>query len=169
MKDETGDNFYLNHNINGKYDGIGVPYIDFRTNFDNRKMIIYAHSSKSGNGPFQVLQKYHNNKSFYENNKYITIKYDGKTYKYQIFSVYVEAADSEESEELEYFHKMIYSNETWNNALQRYKSKSEYDTGVEVNGTDKILILQTCSMDSKYYQKYYRYNLVIMAKLISVN
>ena len=165
-KDYNGDNFYLNHNVNGVYDGIGVPYIDFRTDFNTRKTIIYAHSSTSGNGPFQVLQNYHYNKGFYNNNRYITINYNGSTYTYLIFSVYVSVADSEESEGLEYFQNMDYSDEEWEAALNRYKSHSEYDTGVSVNSNDKILILQTCSMDSNYYNKYYRYNLLIMGKLV---
>ena len=168
MKDKNGDNYYLNHSINGKEDGIGVPYIDFRTDFNSRKIIVYAHSSKSGNGPFQALQKYHNNKSFYNSHKYITIKYGGKTYTYQIFSVYVAAAKNKESEELEYFYKTKYSDEDWEKTLKKYKKKSEYNTGVSVNANDKIVILQTCSMDSKYYKKYYRYNLLVMGKLISV-
>ena len=41
MKDETGEHFYLNHNINGVYDGVGVQYIDFRNDFFERKTIIY--------------------------------------------------------------------------------------------------------------------------------
>ena len=61
---------------------------------------------------------------------------------------------------------MDYSDNEWNERINYYKSKSEYDTGVEVNGNDKILILQTCSMDPAYYEKYYRYNLLIMAKLV---
>ena len=167
MKDPSGQHYYLNRNINGVYDGIGVPYIDFRNDFTGRKTIIYAHSSVYGNGPFQILQNYHNNPSFYYQNPYITITYEGKTYTYQIFSVYVSLADSEQSEGLEYYHVMNYSDEDWENTILKYKNNSEYDTGVTVNKNDKILILQTCSMDPNYYEKYYRYNLVIMAKLIN--
>ncbi len=166
MKDYTGDHFYLNHNLNGDYDGIGVPYIDFRTDFTTKKTIIYAHSSTNGNGPFQALQNYHNNKWFYDQNPYITIQYEGNTYTYQIFSVYVSVADSEESEGLEYFHHIYYTDQEWQETLNRYKSHSEYDTGVSVSSSDRIIILQTCSMDPNFYQKYYRYNLLIMGKLI---
>ncbi len=166
MKDTTGEHFYLNHNINGEYDGIGVPYIDFRTDFTTKKTIIYSHSSMSGNGPFQVLQNYHNNYSFYQQNPYITITYEGKTYTYQIFSVYVSIANSEEDEGLEFFHHIYYNNQEWQDALDRYKAHSEYDTGVSVSSNDRIVILQTCSMDPNYYQKYYRYNLLIMGKLV---
>ena len=166
MKDQKGDHFYLNHNLNGDYDGIGVPYVDFRHDFTGRKSIIYSHSSTNGNGPFQALQNYHNNPDFYWNNRTITIHYQGNTYQYLIFSVYVSVADSEESEGLEYFHTNYYSDSEWAETIQKYRSRSEYDTGVSVDGNDQILILQTCSMDPNYYARYYRYNLLVMGKLI---
>ena len=166
LMNDDGTYFYLNHNKDGVYDSIGVPFIDFRTDFTTRKTIIYSHSTTMGNGPFQVLQNYHNNKEFYDNNKYIEIEYNGNKYTYLIFSVYISTADNEDSEGLEYFHVMNYSNEEWKERIQEYKNKSEYDTGVEVNETDKIVILQTCSMDPMYYEKYYRYNLLIMGKLV---
>ena len=166
MHDDTGEHLYLNHNMNGVYDGIGVPYTDFRTNFYTRKTIAYAHSSTAGNGPFNPLQNYHNNPSFFQSHRYITVYFEGNTYTYEIFSVYVSVADSEESEGLEYFQRMDYSDEEWQDALNRYKSHSEYETGVSVTSNDKILILQTCSMDPNYYEQYYRYNLLIMAKLV---
>lgn len=166
MKDNDGDNFYLNHNLQGVYDGRGVPYIDFRTDFNTQKTIIYAHSISNGYGPFQMLQNYHNNKSYFDNNRFITIHYAGNTYTYEIFSVYVSLADSEESEGLEYFHNIYYDNNEWSEVIQKYKNNSEYDTGVSVNGNDKIVILQTCSMDPNYLGNYYRYNLLVMGKLI---
>ena len=166
MKDETGEHFYLNHSQYGVEDKIGVPYVDFRHDFTGRKTIIYSHSSMNGNGPFQALQNYHNNPGFYWNNRTITIHYQGNTYQYLIFSVYVSVADSEESEGLEYFHTNYYSDSEWAETIQKYRSRSEYDTGVSVDANDQILILQTCSMDPNYYDRYYRYNLLVMGKLI---
>ena len=166
MTDTTGDHFYLNHNIYGEYDGLGVPYTDFRTDFTTRKTIIYAHSSTMGNGPFQALQNYHNNKWFYDNNRYISIDYNGNHYTYEIFSVYVSLADNDHSEGLEYFYNMNYNDASWGERIEWYKNNSEYDTGVTVSSSDKILILQTCSMDPNYYERYYRYNLLIMGKLV---
>ena len=166
MKDETGEHFYLNHDENGNYNGLGVPYIDVRTDFNTRKTIIYSHSSTGGNGPFQALQNYHNNKGYYDGHRYITIHYNGNTYTYEIFSVYVSVADSESSEGLEYFHTMYYDDTEWEQTIQKYKNNSEYDTGVSVSKNDKILILQTCSLDPNYFEKYYRYNLLIMGKLV---
>ena len=166
LMNDDGGNFYLNHNLSGEYDGRGVPFIDVRNDFTGRKTIVYAHSSQNGNGPFQALQNYHYNPDYYYNNRYITIQYNGNTYTYEIFSVYVSVADSEYSEGLEYFREMSYRDDEWESKIQQYKNNSEYDTGVTVSGQDKILILQTCSMDPNYFEKYYRANLLVMGKLI---
>ena len=166
LMNDTGDFYYLDRNIDGVYDGLGVPFVDFRNDFTGRKTIIYAHSATNGNGPFNGLQNYHNNPDYYKDNKYITIEYNGYTYTYEIFSVYVSLADNEESEGLEYYYNMDYTDQEWANTIQSYKNHSEYDTGVSVSGSDKIVILQTCSMDPQYFDKYYRYNLLVMGKLI---
>lgn len=162
---DDGSYYYLDHNLYGAYDGIGVPFIDSRMDFTTRKTILYAHSSKQGNGPFQILQNYMNS-SFYYQHPIITIQYNGNTYRYQIFSVYVSLADDDYSEGLEYFNRTIYSDSRWDETIHQYKYNSIYDTGVDVSGYDKIIILQTCSMDDRYYERYYRYNLLVMGKLI---
>ena len=164
MKDD-GSYFYLDHNIYGDYDGIGVPFIDSRMDFYTRKTILYGHSSLSGNGTFQLLQNYMDS-SFYWNHPIITVRYNGEEFRYQIFSVYVSLADDYTSDGLEYFYRTSYSDSKWDETIHQYKNNSIYDTGVEVSSSDRILILQTCSMDERYYEKYYRYNLLVMGKLI---
>ena len=163
---DDGSYYYLNHDLYGTYNNIGMPIVDSRTNFKGRKTIIYAHSAKNGRSPFNYLQNYHNNQGFFNAHRYITITYEGHTYKYEIFSVYVSLADNDYSEGLEYFRNMYYTDAEWDQTVKWYKSNSEYETGVNVSGNDKILIFQTCSMDNNYYGKYYRANLVVMAKLI---
>ncbi len=167
LMNDDGSLYYLNRNMNGVEDGRGVPFLDSRNDLNGRKSIIYAHSSPDGvSGPFNGLQNYHNNYNYFQNNRYITINYNGRTYTYEIFSVYISTADNEDSEGLKYYYKMDYSDEEWQQDLNYYKSHSEYDTGVSVNSSDKIVILQTCSMDPNYFEKYYRYNLLVMGKFI---
>lgn len=168
VKDDSSY-YYLNHGLNGVKDGIGVPFVDFRQNFKTKKTIIYGHSFINKEGPFQFLQNYHNNKDFYNTHRYIEVEYEGVLRTYEIFSVYVSLANNDDDEGLEYFRVNNYTHEEWNNRLNIYKNNSEYDTGVDVNEFDKILILQTCSMDNNYREKYYRYNQLIMAKLIKTN
>ena len=167
VMDDDGTNYYLNHNLEGVKDDLGVPFIDFRTDFTTRKTLIYSHSTPNGKGPFQILQKYHKNYNFYQEHPIIEVRYNDVTYTFQIFSVYISTADSEEDAGLEYFYHIYYSDNNWEKKIQEYKSLSEYDTGIEVTKEDKIIILQTCSMDPDYYEKYYRYNLLIFGKMIS--
>lgn len=167
VKDD-GSYYYLDHTLDKKLNYRGVPFIDFRHDFTGRKTIIYSHSAKDGTGPFNYLQNYNGNKEFFKKHQYITIHYAGKVYKYQIFSAYISTAKNDNDEGLEYFRVNNYSDAEWGKRIQEYKNKSDYDTGVSVSKNDKILILQTCSMDNRYYKKYYRYNQLVMAKLISV-
>jgi len=167
VKDD-GSYYYLDHTLDKKLNYRGVPFIDFRHDFTGRKTIIYSHSAKDGTAPFNYLQNYNSNKDFFKKHQYITINYNGKVYKYQIFSVYISIANNDYDEGLEYFRVNSYSDTEWAKRIQEYKNKSDYDTGVSVSKEDKILILQTCSMDNRYYQKYYRYNQLVMAKLINV-
>ena len=166
IMDDDGTYFYLDHNLEGREDQTGMTIIDFRTNFETRKTLLYAHSTLAGNGPFQALQNYPNNKEFYDKHKYIKVNYNDKEYNYEIFSVYVSLAEDRNSSELEYFYNIEYLDVEWERTIREYKNRSQYDTGVEVNKDDKILILQTCSMDPEHYEKYYRYNILIFAKQI---
>ena len=52
--------------------------------------------------------------------------------------------------------------------ISNLKDKSFYDTGVDINSTDEILILQTCS-HHKDYKKYKKKYLLIVAKKIKEN
>ena len=125
LMDDYGDSFYLNHDLNGNYDGRGVPFVDFRNDFRGRKTIVYAHSSQSGNGPFNALQNYHNNPGYFQNNRFITVQYNGNTYTYEIFSVYVSVAEDEYSDGLEYYYRMDYTDDEWETVLQGYKNHLE--------------------------------------------
>lgn len=167
---DDGSYYYLSHSLSGKKDNIGVPFIDYRAGLDSKKTIIYGHSFLNGSGPFNYLQNYENSSNFYNNHKYIYISYGGHNYTYEIFSVYVSLANNKYDEGLEYFRNLsYYSDSEYQEYLDKYKSNSNYDTNVNVTSSDSIIILQTCSNNPLYYEKYYRYNLLVMAKLIDKN
>ena len=149
--------YYLNHNAYGNYQAEGSVYEDYRTNFGDRKVLIFGHSSPGWDVPFNELEKYYD-KSFYDSHKYIEIIAEDKTYKYEIFSVYVETSDYT-------YMNLLIDDETYKNYLKRYQDMSFYDTKVKVNDDDHILILQTCSNKSEY-QKYEKKYLLVIAKEI---
>jgi len=158
----TDNSYYLNHNAYNKKDIIGATFLDYRVNIkDNKKILIYGHNSATYDIPFQDLEKYYD-ESFYNDHQLIKI-YDGENIiTYQIFSVYVETSD------WSYMNLDFNTEEEWVNHLQFLKNNSFYDTGIEINKEDNIIIIQTCSY-AKKYQNYENKYLLVIGKKIKVN
>ena len=142
----TDNDYYLNHDGLGRKKSSGATYLDYRVTKDSNKILIYGHNNNSLSLPFSILENY-NYYEYYKEHKYLTLSIDGYTYKYEIFSVYVETSNWD-------YMKINFSNRnSWVGHLNDLKNRSIYDTGVSVSSDDKILILQTCSKNSNY-QKY---------------
>ncbi len=153
------NDYYLTHNGYKEYDKLGAIYLDYRFSFENsKKKIIFGHNFVNANTPFKTLEKYYD-KDFYENHKYIYLENDKVNQKYEIFSVYVETSN------WDYMQEPSNNKDTWYEELKKMKDNSLYDTNVDVNENDEILILQTCSTLQKY-QKYQDKYLLIVAKKI---
>ncbi len=151
------NDYYLHHNSYGNYEINGSIFQDYRINLEDRKVLIYGHSSIYDDIPFNELEKYYN-KSFYDSHKYIKLVTEDNEYLYEIFSVYVETSD------FTYVNLKI-SDDMYNEHLKKYKSNSLYDTGVSVTDGDEVIILQTCSNDNKYKKYRKKYLLVIGKKI----
>ncbi len=138
---QTTDNeFYMNHN-NKKEEFIGGSlFVDYRIDLNNtRKIIIYGHSSSTVDIPFTKLLGY-KNQSFLTIHPNIELTYPDKKEIYQIFTVMLLKED--------YFYtRLAFSDEKFKSHLEELKKKSIYDTGINIDETNKILILQTCSQD----------------------
>ncbi len=146
----TDNSFYLNHNLSKEYDILGSVFLDYRTNFPDKKILIYGHNFKYNKTAFGELEKYLDY-SFYKDNKFIIIDTDLYEIKYEIFSVYLTKDD------YEYFDVDIFDYEKhYNNLI----NNSLYNTNVTINKLDNILVLQTCS------DKYKDYFVIVCAKEI---
>ena len=150
---------YLNHDEYGNKNKIGNPFLDYRVNInDSNKILIYGHNSRYVDMPFKVLENYYDY-DYFKNHKYILIKTEEKTFKYEIFSVYVETSDWD-------YMKIDFKNEDeWQSHLNKLKNNSIYDTEVEVSGEDKILVLQTCSTKKEYRSLAKKFLLVISRRV----
>ncbi len=138
---QTTDNeFYMNHN-NKKEEFIGGSlFVDYRINLNStRKIIIYGHSSSTVDIPFTKLLGY-KKQDFFLNHQEIELDYRDKQETYQVFTVMMLKED--------YFYtRLEFSDETFIKHLEELKKESIYDTGINIDKTNKILILQTCSQD----------------------
>ncbi len=138
---------------------MGSIYLDYRVDIDSsKKLLIYGHNSSNIDMPFKILEEFYD-KDYYDKHKYIEITTSMTKKKYEIFSVYVETSD------FSYMNINFASDEAYFNHLQKLKSKSMYETGVEVSSDDEILILQTCSEHPDYRNYAKKYLLIILRRV----
>ena len=148
--------YYLNHTFSGKSSVVGTLFslADADYAAPGRNIAIYGHHLRSsGEKMFTSLMRY-KNPEFYEDNQTIVLDSLYRHSEYTIFAVVnMKAGDWEPS-------RTTFSGDAAFMAfVNRAKSESLYDTGVEVGADDHILTLITC--DRSYAGKEGR--LVILA------
>ncbi len=144
---QTSNNYYyIEHAITGAYHSYGCPFIDCKQTggIFARNPIIYGHSMKNG-AMFGMLTKYLT-PSFYKEkgNQYMYLYCEKGVYIYEIFSIYITNAYDDSTYVFEYENDEAYANYVLN-----AKSRSYFNTGVEVTGSEKIITLSTCYDDKE--------------------
>ena len=147
---------YLNHTFSGKSSVVGTLFslADADYAAPGRNIAIYGHHLRSsGEKMFTSLMRY-KNPDFYEDNQTIVLDSLYRHSEYTIFAVVnMKVGDWEPS------RTTFSGNVAFMAFVDRAKSESLYDTGVEVGTDDHILTLITC--DRSYAGKEGR--LVILA------
>ena len=148
--------YYLNHTFSGKSSVVGTLFslADADYAAPGRNIAIYGHHLRSsGEKMFTSLMRY-KNPDFYEDNKTVVLDSLYRHSEYTIFAVVnMKVGDWEPS-------RTTFSGDAAFMAfVNRAKSESLYDTGVEVGADNHILTLITC--DRSYAGKEGR--LVILA------
>ena len=155
----TNNDYYLTHNIRLEKDAYGAIYADYRIDLNtSQKKLIFGHSSSKIETPFNTLEEYYN-KEYYDNHKYIILQTEQETYRYEIFSVYVETSD------FTYMNLSFDSKLSWYQHLLILKSKSLYSTDIEISEDDDILIMQTCSKHPDYKKNSKKYLLIVSRRV----
>lgn len=137
----TSDNsYYLNRSFEKKYNQTGTIFMDYRnTSFDDKNVVLFGHSMLDGTmfGSLQDIFK----KDFFskDENNYLEIYDKDNHYTYQIFSYYI-------IEKEEYYITTSFANDReFNDFINTIKKRSYKNFNVEVNSSDNILTLSTCS------------------------
>ena len=152
------NDYYLTHDGRGYKKSSGATYMDYRVSKRSKKILIYGHNNDSLSLPFSILENY-NDKDYLDGHKYLILDIDGDSVKYEIFSIYIATSN------WDYMRVNFDSKMNWYSHLRDLKSRSLYDTGVDISSDDDILILQTCSKN-KAYSKYSRKYMLVIAKKV---
>lgn len=133
----SGDNFYLDHDINGNESIYGSIYLDEQSDgILGRIGLIHGHNMKDGR-MFGELDKF-KSESFTKEHRYLEIADDEGTHQYKIFSVFITNGDEE--------IKIDYStDEEYESYFDYLKKRSLFK--LDSNNIEKIIILNTCSYE----------------------
>ena len=158
MQGDDND-YYLNHTPDGKSNYMGSIYLDYRVNIDSsKKLLIYGHNSSRVEMPFDILEEFYD-KDYYDNHKYVEITTSTTKKRYEIFSVHVETKD------FTYMNINFDDEDDYLSHIEKLKSRSMYDTEVQLSSDDEILILQTCSEHPDYRNYSKKYLLIILRRV----
>ena len=153
---QTDNNdYYLDYNIEHNKTTDGWPFMDYRNSkmMSDNNTIFYGHNIFNGTN-FGTISNIFTKDWFKNSNHLITVKTDSKIYTYEIFSYY------ETGDEVDYLQNLFYSNEEYQEFLNKIKNKSKRDFKSEVTYNDNIMTLSTCNDDNTGRK-------VVHAKLIS--
>ncbi len=144
--------YYLTHNLSKEENKVGSVFLDYKNKVTDKKLILYGHSFEHYNGPFNDLENY-DTEEYFNDHKNIEIIINNQIKNYVIFSVMIIKKSSKEFE----FLKLEFDDEEYIEHLKYLKENSIYDTLVETNNED-IIVLQTC------YQKQNKSFIVVSAR-----
>lgn len=151
----SNNDYYLNHLEDKTSSFMGSIYLDFRINIEtDNKLLIFGHNSETIEMPFKILENYYN-KDYYNNHKYIQITTKNNIRTYEIYAVLVEPTD------FSYMKTNFENKEQWYNHIKTFKDKSMYNTNIDINENDNIIILQTCSYHYNYRMYDKKYLLIV--------
>ncbi|MBQ6539131.1 MAG: class B sortase [Bacilli bacterium] len=151
----SNNDYYLNHSFNRTYNRNGWVFMDYRNhNLNDKNTIFYGHNLLNGTS-FGTIARVFTKKWYNSSNHMIIVLMDNKKYIYEIFSNYYSPPI------VDYLQVSFNDNTEFDVFVKRLKNKSKQKYNVNVNGSDQIITLSTCTDDNKGRK-------VVHAKLIGV-
>ena len=133
---QTDDNtFYLKHDLYKDSNEYGTLFLDYRNkSLNDKKIIIYGKETTTNEG-YSNLKNYLN-ENYYNEHSIIDLYTEETKKSFKVFSCFTETDD------FDYTNLNSYNGLTYFEHLNKLKSKSSYETGVEINNNSKILVLE---------------------------
>lgn len=135
------NSYYLKHNFNKNYNRSGWIFMDYHNKFDgsDKNIVIYGHNTRDGSMFGTLRNVIKNNWYSNKDNHIITLISEKETLYYQVFSTYsIKVEDY-------YINTKFKDDNEFDKFVKTLKKRSVYDYKTEVNGSDSILTLSTCT------------------------
>ncbi|NLO45136.1 MAG: class B sortase [Clostridiales bacterium] len=164
----SADYKYLKTDFYGNRGRYGNLFLDYRCKKYrlSKNTIIYGHTTEGKEQVFYDLVKYED-KEFFKKNPIIEYGTLFNTYKWKVFAVF--ATSIKASDDNGYVFNYIYpdmSDSSFEGYLEQVYQRVPYKTGVDVDASDKILTLSTCSYNFDVGSEKITTRLVLVARLM---
>lgn len=139
---------YLRRSFYGAYSQSGVPFMDFRCD-ENSNLILYGHNMKNGTMFREILQ--YANKSYWQEHPMIKFNTLYEQGEYDVLAAFYDRVYYADENCFKFYRFIKAADKAdYDNAIQNYKEKSLYDTGVTAEYGDKLITLVTCSYHKEH-------------------
>ena len=142
----NNNDYYLTHTFDKTYNSAGWIFMDYKNKLDGneKNIVIYGHNRKDGSmfGTLKniLTEEWQN----IEDNLIIPLIDENEKANYRVFSVY-------KIEQEDYYISTKFSTDNeFQKFIDKIKSRSVKDFGINVSKEDQILTLSTCADNNKY-------------------
>lgn len=143
---QNNNSYYLKHDNYGNYTKYGIPFLDEYNNIQNlsKNTVIYGHNFDNE----LIFDELHNYRDleFYKQNPVIEFNTLYKDYKWKVIAAFHTNGDSDgDNGYLFYYVAANMGNNSFMKFYDELQQRSYIHTGVDVQPTDKVLTLSTCT------------------------
>lgn len=146
--DSDASDFYLKHDIDGKYNKNGSIFVDYRTPITehSRCIVINGHNMKTNELMFHDLTKF-DSMSFYRDHPVFTFNTPEEDAQWKIFALIKTNNRESQGERYPYYRDDFTSDEEFMQFIYELQVRSIYSYPVTINERDTVLILSTCTYE----------------------
>lgn len=149
MQNPEDADYYLNHDFDKKENKGGLPFLDEHSRVnDSDILLIHGHHMKSG-WMFKDLMKY-KNESFYKEHATFQFSTFYEKEEYEIVAVILSQVYRKSDDVFKYYQiENVNTPAEFDSYVQNIKELALYDTGVNAQYGDKLVVLSTCEYSTE--------------------
>ncbi len=140
--------FYLSHDYNKNSSKMGSIFADAKSKVagtETKSIVLYGHTLNSGR-MFSELGKY-KSYAFFKENPLFTFDTVDNPAQWKIISVILTNTLPEQGEPFDYMKTTFKNDSDYLNFMYQLRIRSLFNTGVDFNADDQLLLLSTCSYE----------------------
>lgn len=143
---QTDDNeFYLNHNALKENSDYGALFLDCRSDFSDRNIVIYGNTKEDGS-LFSTLHSYRRI-NFLRENSIISLIRTQKRYDYKVFAVFIISSDKKEEKDFNVCQNDFSGKKTFDKWIKEVKQRNFVESEIDLSEEDEYLTLITSCDD----------------------